>query len=392
MTPEWMGAIPLIAQGLALVPVVGGLVYGVLNVSALILFARRSPDTPPPDAPLPPVTILKPICGLDKDLERNIRSCCEQNYPEVQIVLSVQRDDDPALPLLKSLAEEYGAQRVSIAVSKGEPLPNGKIHNLIGAIQLARHEVLVLSDSDVRVPSDYLRVITAPLRDPKVGYACTLYRAVGAVRWYERLELLSLHDFTVNIAFAWMTGASDFCLGSSVAFRRAELERIGGFEALADYLAEDFEMGRRLQSLGLRLELAPYFVDTVVDLDSAGAWWRHQLYWDQNTWAARPFGFLATGLVRALPFALFFAAIRAFDPLGLAVLAGVSALRVAMAAAIMRSQGDREGLRNLHWLPLRDLAGLVTWLFAMRSRSVTWRGASYRLTSDGRMVASKEGT
>lgn len=389
MTLEWPSTALSIAQALALVPIIGGTAYSLLNCTALLLFARRKPNAPVAQADAPPVTILKPICGLEKELERNIRSCCEQDYPEYQVVLSVQRADDPALPLLTALADEYGPARVSVAVAKGAPLTNGKIHNLLGAMQLAQHDILVISDSDVCVGPDYLRLITAPLRDPKVGYACTLYRAVAASRWYERLEQLSLHDFTVNIAFAWMTGVSDFCLGSSLAFRRSDLERIGGFEPLADYLVEDFEMGRRLQALGLRLELVPTFVDTVVDLDSVGAWWRHQLYWDQNTWAARPIGFLATLLVRAIPFALLLAALSGFDPLGLTVLAGVCAVRLATAAAIMQSLADREGLRNLAWLPLRDLAGLATWIAALRSRSVSWRGAKYRLTTDGRMVSGR---
>ena len=335
------------------------------------------------------MTILKPICGLEKELEANIRSCCEQDYPTYQVVLSVQRADDPAIPLLRALASEYGPDRITLAQSTAAPLANGKIHNLLGAIEVARHELLVLSDSDVRVGRDYLRVITAPLSDPQVGYACTLYRAVAAGRWYERLEQLSMHDFTVNIAFAWMTGASDFCLGSSMAFRRSDLDRIGGLEPLGDYLVEDFEMGRRLQRLGLRLELLPYLVDTVVDLASARAWWRHQLYWDQNTWAARPIGFLATILVRPIPFALIFAALRLFDPLALSVVAGVTTFRVITAAAIMRSQRDREGLRNLLWLPLRDVAALATWLAALRSRSVTWRGSEYSLTADGRMIQTE---
>ena len=177
-----------IAQALALVPVVCGVVYCLLNLSAGLLFARRRPSALLPDAAVPSVTILKPICGLEKDLERNLRSCCEQDYPEYQVVLAVQRATDPALPLLNALAAEYGPERVTVAIAKGEPLANGKIQNLTGAIQLARHEILVISDSDMRVGRDYLRVITTPLADPEVGYCCTPYRAVGAQRWYERLD------------------------------------------------------------------------------------------------------------------------------------------------------------------------------------------------------------
>jgi ceramide glucosyltransferase len=145
-------------------------------------------------------------------------------------------------------------------------------------------------------------------------------------------------------------------------------------------------MGRRIQALGLGLVLVPYSVDVVVDLKSASQWWNHQLYWDQNTWMARPIGFFCHVLIRLLPFALLFAAVRLFDATGLSVLAGALALRLLYTAATLSLLGERAGLASLPWLPLRDVAGLGIWLMALRKRTVVWRGVRFELTRDGRIL------
>jgi ceramide glucosyltransferase len=384
-----MHALALLVQGLLAVPIAAGSVYALLRVLALVAYRRRPAAPEPAAGAWPAVSVLRPVYGIDKGLEENLRSVCAQDYPAAyQVVLSAQRADEPALPILRRLAGEFGPERVTVAIASGEPLANGKIFNLANALRSARHDVIVIGDSDVRVPPDYLRAIVAPLADPSIGYSQTLYRGVAAERWYERLELLSLHDFIADIVFAFTTGASGFCLGSSVALRRATVERIGGFEALADHLVEDYEMGRRIRALGLGSALVRRPVDTVVDLASAAAWWQHQLYWDQNTRHARPLGFLATVLVRPVPFALLFAVARGLDPLGLATLAVALGVRLVATGFAMALLGDREGLRSLAWLPLRDLAGLASWLLALRRRSVVWRGVRFELTRDGRMLRS----
>src|SRR5206468_1055943 len=137
----------------------------------------------------PPVTVLKPLYGLDKGLEQNLLSLCRQDYPDYQIVIALQRTDDPALALVRRIAADF-ADRVTLVVRPSEPVVNGKVQNLCNALEAARHEILIISDSDVRLSSDYLSAIVAPLADPNVGYVNTLYRSVGADRWFERLELL----------------------------------------------------------------------------------------------------------------------------------------------------------------------------------------------------------
>jgi ceramide glucosyltransferase len=375
-----------VLSALLAIPILCGSVYSLLCLWS-VLSLRRS-RRPAPLADWPPASVLKPVHGLERGLEDNLRSACLQDYPRFQVVFSVQESDDPALPLLRRLQAEFGPERVSLALDATQTAPNGKIRNLLGAIPHARHEVLVISDSDVRLQPGYLRSIVAPLGEPGVGCVCTLYKAVGARRWFERMEQLTLNaDFIPNVAFAHVTGASSFCLGASTALTRSTLQEIGGFEGLSDYLVEDYEMGRRILALGKRIAIVPDYVETMVDLKTPAQWWSHQVYWDQNTRAANPWGLFATVLVRAVPFALLLACVRRFDPLGLAALAGALLVRLLTAAGILaRGLGEREGLRSLPLLPLRDLGGLVSWALAFGQRTVVWRGKEFLLTRHGRML------
>lgn len=382
----------LAVQILVLIPVICGSVYGLFCLWAVFRFMRQSFAKPAPTPWQPPVTILKPVCGIEKGLRENLRSTCVQNYPSFQVVLSVQRPDDPAISLLHELQAEFGPERVTVAIEQCVAGPNGKINNLIGGLKHARHEILVISDSDVRLRPDYLTTIVSPLSDPGVGYVCTLYKAIEADTWFEQMELLTINaDLTPNMAFALVTGASKFCLGASTALRRQTLEEIGGFDDLADYLVEDFEMGRRIWSRGQRMVILPYLVDTVVDLKSPLAWWNHLVYWDQNNRAARPGALFSTVLIRPVPFALLFA-LSSFQSWGFMILFAVIALRLAVAGVVMRwGLRDWAGIQALWLLPFRDVAALGSWVLAFTKRTTVWRESEFVLTRDGRLVTQECG-
>jgi ceramide glucosyltransferase len=376
-------------RGMTLLPIVIGSVHGIVTSFAVLWFCHKRATAPVARHGYhPPITVLKPLYGLEKNLRANLRSICLQDYPVYQVVLCFQRPDDPALPLAWEIQQEFGVNRVSVVISQIQAGPNGKVNNLLGGLTEARHEILVMSDSDVLVQPDYLRTIVAPLADPKVGGACTLFKVTTALRWFEQLELLTINaDFIPNVIFAHLTGASKCCLGPSIALRRSMLKDIGGLESLADFLVEDYELGRRIWTSGKHLAVLPYFVDVVVDLESFGQWWDHQCYWDQNTWAARPWGFFATLITRAVPFALLFAAIRLGDAVGLTVLGTVLALRLAAIGGLLQwGVLDREGVRSLILLPLRDLLGLVSWAQVYTRRTVIWRGQEFVLTRHGRLL------
>ncbi len=380
-------------QWICLIPVIGGSVFAFLCLLAVLRFRNQPVITAQPFvSEWPPVTMLKPVCGLEKNQRASLRSACLQDYPEFQVVFSVQDTNDPVIPLLKEIQLEFGAEKVSVAIENVQAGANKKINNMLGALPFARNDILVISDSDVLLKPDYLKAIISPFADPEVGGACTLYRAVCADRWFEKLELLTFNaDFIPSVVFAHVSRTSRFCLGASLAIRRSTLNEIGGMESLADYLVEDYEMGRRIWSSGKQLAIVPYFIDIVVDFKSFLQWWNHQVYWDQNTRAAQPAGFFASVLTRSVPFAIFLSAARTGDAVGLSVLACALGIRLATAAAIMLwGLRDREGSKGLWLLPLRDVAGLLSWFLSFTKKNVLWRGSEFILTRDGRLISREQ--
>lgn len=366
---------------------VGMTLWFATLVAALFFRKRRNPGSKVRDA-LPPVTILKPVCGLEKNLAENLRTACEQDYPVYQVVYSTQSQDDPALDILRELEREFGPERVSIVVSDVQVGENGKINNLAGALPSARHDILVISDSDIRLRPDYLKAIVAPLADPGIGGASTYFKASDAGPWYEQMEMLTINaDHFASLMFASVIGVSDFCFGASFAFRRETLARIGGLEDLGSYLVEDNEMGQRIMRTGLKLVVVPYVVDTTIDLKSPAHWWQKMNYWDQNTRAAKPGVFAASLVLRIIPLGLLFAAVRGFDSIGLAVFVGAVALRVAAAAMVLGvALRDYRSLRSLWLIPLKDVLSLFWFVHAYVNRTVVWRGAKLGLTRDGRFI------
>lgn len=360
---------------------------------ALFFRARRPKSSVRAFDPLPPVTLLKPICGLEKNLRENLRTACTQDYPDYQVVLSVQRPDDAAIPLLRELQAELGQERVTVAIENVEVGLNGKINNLAGALPHARHEILVISDSDVRLRPDYLRTIVAPLADPEVGGVSTFFKASDAGPWYEQMELLTINADHFAIAIlADVIKVVDFCFGASFAVRKQTLDAIGGLQVLGDYLVEDNEMGQRILRTGKKLAVVPYVVDTMVDLRSPSHWWQKQTYWDQNTRAAIPWVFAATFVLRVIPLSLLVATLRGWDALGIFVVGAATGLRLLTAATVIGlAQRDARNLRALWLVPIKDILSLFWFVRAFVQRTVTWRGVEMALTRDGRLLPLQTG-
>lgn len=373
---------------LCLLPILGGSVYALLTLFTTQRFLSR---TIPGDVFCPAVSVFKPVCGLEKNLDRNLRSIAQQDYPNYQVIYSVQDANDAALPILRAIEAEFGPERITVVIDRVQTGANGKINNILGAFPKAKHDILVISDSDVCLRPDYLKTLVSPLADPQVGCVCTPFKLTEARSWYEALELLSINaDFMPSVIFAEVTGASKACLGPSLAIRRSTLDNIGGLASLADYLVEDYELGRRVWTSGLQMVLLPYVIDAVVDLDSWRAWWRHQVYWDQNTFLARPAPFIATVLIRAVPFAVLFMLSQQGNPLSWGILGITIAIRYSSTAIIARQLNDPESLRYLILLPVRDCFGLIFWALSFSQRTVTWRGVEYRLTKGGKMIPRRQ--
>lgn len=356
-------------------------------ITVAVFFARKA--RPVREGYRPSVSLIKPVCGLEKNLYTNLSSACAQDYPDYEVIYALQNPEDPVLPILERIRAENPQRRVRILVDPSAAGPNGRLCNILNATREARSDVLVYSDSDMFLAPGYLGVIVAPLADPKIGVSCTLYRAQGAVNMWESLELLSLNtEFVPSMIFATMTGAALACPGASQAIRRETLEKIGGLASMADHLVEDLELGRRISAAGLEVVIGPHVAATGVDLKGWRPWWRHQVYWDQNTRAACPAGFFFTCLVRGVPLAVLYSFVMLpYGGLRLELLLATIALRLGSAASCCLYLGDREGLRTVWLLPLRDLAGAASWAASFLQRKVYWKGRVFVLAGN-RLVES----
>ena len=382
-----------ILQIICLIPIISGCIYLILSVWTIRTFFRKTTtEINATEKFQPPVTVLKPIRGIEKNLKSNLHTITIQDWPEYQVIYSIQDPQDSALPILDELQAEVDNQKISVVIDNKQAGANGKVNNLLGAIAQARHQIIIISDSDTNLKPDYIKNIISPLSNPNVGAVCTLFKVKSAYRWFEKMELLTINaDFIPSVIFAAVTGASNACLGPSIAISRSTLQELGGLESLADYLVEDYELGRRVWTSGKKMVLLPYTIDVTVDLKNWQEWWTHQVYWDQNTYLARPWPFIATILIRAVPFAILFAIVRMGDLLGLGVLGFTLALRLFSAGITLKELKDVEGFQSLYLLPLRDTLGLIFWFLALTKRTVVWRGVKYKLVDHGKMVPVSKG-
>ncbi len=356
------------------------------TICMAIFFRKKRPalETKAPKKYSPFISLLKPVCGLEKNLYENLITACEQDYPDYEIIYSVQSRDDTALEILKKIRIKYPQKRIQIVIDENAVGPNGRLANIYNGSQRAKGEVLVFSDSDMVLKPDYLKTIVAPLADEKVGVSCTLYKARNPVSIIEALELLSFNvDFVPSMIFAIVTKVSIACPGATQAIRRKVLEKIGGLEPLGHYLVEDYELGRRVVEKGHQIHFVPYVADTEVDLKTFRDWWRHQVYWDQNTRAANPSGFFFTILIRGIPFAFLYALLGGLY--GWIILLGTIGMRVGTALSGSFFLKDKDGMKSSWMLPIRDLLGIFVWLASFIKRKTYWRGRTFALKK-GKMV------
>jgi ceramide glucosyltransferase len=312
----------------------------------------------------------------------SFRSHCLQDYPEYEIIFGVSDPADPALQLVERLKLEFPQCAIRTMVCAENLGSNTKVSNLAQMLRQAKYEAILVNDSDIRVPSDYLRRVMSPLADAKVGLVTCLYRGVASATLGSRLEALGIStDFSAGVLAAReLEGGIRFGLGSTLAFRRCDLEAIGGFEALVDYLADDYEIGRRLAERGLRVTLSDVVVETFLPAYTLRQFVDHQLRWGRTVRDSRHWGYLGLMLTFGFPWALV-AVVGTHGALwAWALLAAVLGLRVAVAVVVgSLVSGDRQVLRLMPWLPLRDLVAVLVWLASLTGRHVVWRGDSFTL-------------
>ena len=389
----------LIVLGLGVFGLITSTVFTgmVLVAAAGYLRERRLlASMPAQDGFAPPLSLLKPLRGAEPNLEALLASFFEQDYPEFEILFCARSADDAGLAVARRVAARYPHVPAKFLSTGGQPpYINAKAASLEKMEAAASYDILVISDSDVRVSPDYLRAVAMPFVQERVGGMCCPYRGVASHGGlWARLEAVGMSvEMTSGILVARMMEGMQFALGPTMAFRRGTIGKMGGFKVTADYCADDFVLGNETYKLGETVVLSHRAIDHMVLHSHFRDSIKHQVRWMKSTRFSRPKGHLGTALTFSMPFALLAWAGAAWfhHPwIGLALLAWGVATRLALSIAV-----GHKVVRDPNWFslivlyPIRDLMGFFFWLTSYAGNTILWRGELYELLPGGRMRAAK---
>jgi ceramide glucosyltransferase len=388
--------------GLASFGLVSSFVFLLLVIIAALRFKRRSVAERQvvlsfPSDQLPPVTIFKPVHGMEERLEQNLESFFQQDYPDYEIIIGARSEDDPAILLAERIRRRYPQLKSRIVISGPPEWPNAKVFTLDKMVPLSRNDFFVISDSDVRVDHDFLRNVIPPLFDRKLGLVTCLYRGDPASDFWSFLEALGMSvEMHSGVVTADMLEGIRFALGPAVALRRDSLDAIGGIKTTADYYSDDYVLGNKIWATGYKVVFSHYFIHHVLTPRSFVRTLGDQLRWMKSTRHSRPWGHIGSGLTFAMPFGLLgliaATALGRWD-LGLWFLGAAFVNRVIQSLVVgWGLLKDRRALRFCWLYPLRDLQGFGVWIASFLSHTFYWRGEIYRFTEDGKIVAQTRKT
>lgn len=365
--------------------------YLLLVAVGVLRFCRRRRAELSAAEFTPPVSILKPLHGLEPNLDENLESFFQQDYPEFELIFCARHSDDPGLVLARRLAERYPRVPVRILTCGEPPWTNAKLYSLERMWTQARHDLLIISDSDVRVDASYLREVVKPFRDVRVGLNTCIYRGLPVGDFWTQIEALGMSvEMTAGVLVAEMIEGMKFALGPTMVVRKECLLALNGFGFMADYCADDYILGSSVADSGMKVALSHHSVDHVVVHHSFAASFEHQVRWMRSTRFSRPKGHLGSLLTFAMPYGVvgMIAALITGRPI-----LGAMLLAWAIGNRILQSilagyfvAGDRNALVRCWLFPIRDLLGGALWLASYFSSKISWRGEAYRLRRGGRMV------
>jgi ceramide glucosyltransferase len=367
-------------------------VFGSLCALGAAWAARWFVRRPAASAPTawPDVSILKPLAGAEARLSENIETYLNQDYHgAIQYVFGVQDPDDSAIPLVKSLIERHPEFDLQLVVNAATHGANRKVSNLINMGHVARHPVIVVSDSDVSVGPNYLRALAAELAEPGVGAVTCLYRGLPSGGFWSRLSVTAANDhFLPSTLLGLALGLARPCVGATIALSRETLSLIGGFEAVANQLADDYAIGKTVRQVGLQVVLPPLLVAHSFEEKSFGELVRHELRWARTIFTVDPAGYIMSGFTHALPLALIGAALCGFAAWSLAAILGALACRLFLKYRLTREFE----LPNPDYalLVARDILSFVVYFASFWSTRVRWRGQDFAVARDGTMLATVE--
>jgi ceramide glucosyltransferase len=372
-------------------------VYLVLTLVATVRHLRRArvaqaAATATTSSSLPPVTIFKPVHGIEEQLAANLESFFQQDYPDYEVIFGVRDAGNPAAKVAEEIRARYPKVRSQLIVSGPPECPNAKVFSLDKMIAASSRSYFIISDSDVRVAPDFLRNTIPPLLDPKTGLVTCMYRGIPAADFWSSLEALGLSvEMSSGVMVADMMEGMRFALGPAMAVRLDAIEAIGGISAVADYYSDDFELGNRIWAKGYKVILSHHIVRNVLTSRSAMRTLGDQLRWMKSTRYSRPAGHAGTGLTYALPFGilgLIAAGVLGRWMLGVELLALACLNRVIQSVVVGWGVARDPRAVGLGWLyPVRDFFGFVAWALSYTSRDFYWRGETYRFGKGGRIAA-----
>ena len=370
----------LIWTGVALTAVAA--LYTLAALLGALLRPRREARWPGAVA-LPAVTILKPLCGAEPRLYECLRSFCNQAWPHLQIVFGVRDPADPAVAVVRRLQHEFPTLDLALVLDGTHHGSNAKVSNLINIMAVAKHDYLIIVDSDIRVEPGYVQQVVAPLLDDTVGIVTCPYVGRPLPDLWSQLGAQFINGWFVPSVFvAALFGSRAFAFGATIAVRRRVLDAIGGLPAIADQLADDYRLGELTRELGLRTVLSEVVVETVVEERSLQDLLGHELRWLRTIKAVRPVGYSLAFPTFALPVALIGVAL-AGGTRGSGLLLGITALLRLVMHLYWSPAGERSTWTRLWAVPLHDFALFGVWWWAFLGQRVHWGKASFHLAQDG---------
>jgi ceramide glucosyltransferase len=391
--------VELVGRALLLLALAGSFtstIYLALTLVATVRHLRHAhlaqataSATPTPS--LPPVTIFKPVHGMEEELAANLESFFQQDYPDYEVIFGARDADNPAFKIAEEVRARYPHVPSRVILSGPPAWPNAKVFSLDKMIAASSRSHFIISDSDVRVASDFLRSTIPPLLDGRVGLVTCMYRGMPASDFWSALEALGLSvEMSSGVMVADMMEGMRFALGPAMAVRRDAIDEIGGIAAVADYYSDDFELGNRIWARGYKVVLSHHIVRNVLTSRSPLRTLGDQLRWMKSTRYSRPAGHAGTGLTYALPFGvlgLIAGGALGHWPLGIGLLALACMNRIVQSVVVgWGVVHDPRAVRFCWLYPLRDFFGFVAWMLSYTSRDFYWRGETYRFGQGGRIA------
>ena len=371
--------------GFACLAVAAG--YALIMVVATLAWRMQKRQSS--SLPRAPITLLKPLCGAEPGLYEHLRTFCRQDYPQFQVVFGVRDAGDPACAVVEQLAAEFPSVPIDLVIDPRLHGNNLKISNLINMLAYARHDIIVMADSDAFVESDYLAAVTAPLQDPGVGLVTCIYRGMPTGSLWSRLGAMYINEWYVpSVMLAWLFGHQGYVSGQTICLRRDTLQAIGGLQTLADHLADDYRLGELVRGLGLRIVLSPYLVRGVHHEPNLSSLTRHELRWMRTIRVLQPLAFRLVFVTFSLPLAAFgIAGAAAGSSLSTGALGlfGITAAARLLLHFVHRLGDDRVATSDLWLLPVRDFLIGWVWCRSFFTSHVTWRGNEFAVDADGVM-------